>query len=256
VWLLDKPKLWLVIAHGLGEHSGRYERLARAMAEHDIGCCAVDLRGMGKSQGRRGYVERWQQWVDDYVTLYDNVMEEADGVEVVPLGHSFGGVLLTSAVLRGAVKPERFVLSNPAFRPAAKVPGWKLGLARIANRLTPSLALSNEVDPELISRDPGVVEAYRKDPLVHDRLSVRLALEWMAASQEALDQAADITVPFLLIVGSDDRIIDPQGAAEFSARATVDHSMKLYPSSYHEPFNDLDAEQVFADLAAWLDRRP
>jgi alpha-beta hydrolase superfamily lysophospholipase len=253
--MVDKPRVWLVIAHGLGEHSGRYDRLARAMAGHDIGCCSVDLRGMGQSQGRRGHLERWQQWVEDYATFYESVLDEADGVEVVPLGHSFGGVVVATAVLRGAIKPERFVLSNPAFRAATKVPAWKLRLARLASRLTPGLTFSNEVDPALISRDPVVVEEYRQDRLVHDRLSARLGTEWLSASQEALDRAAEITVPFLLIVASDDRIIDPQGAAEFSARATVDHSMKLYQGRYHEPFNDLDADQVFSDLAAWLDRR-
>ena len=253
--MVDSPRVWLVIAHGLGEHSGRYDRLARAMAPYGIGCCAVDLRGMGESQGRRGHLERWQQWVDDYATLYESVLDEADGVEVVPLGHSFGGVVVTTAVLRGVIKPERFVLSNPAFRAAAKVPAWKLRMARLASRLTPSLTFSNEVDPTLISRDPVVVDEYRRDPLVHDRLSARLGTEWLAASQEALDRAGDIAVPFLLIVASDDRLIDPQGAAEFSARATVDHSMKLYQGRYHEPFNDLGADQVFSDLAAWLDRR-
>jgi alpha-beta hydrolase superfamily lysophospholipase len=253
--MVDKPRVWLVIGHGLGEHSGRYDRLARAMAGYDIGCCAVDLRGMGESQGRRGHVDRWQQWVDDYATFYESVVDESAGVEVVPLGHSFGGVVVTTAVLHGAVKPDRFVLCNPAFRATAEVPSWKLRMARLASRLTPSLTLSNQVDPALISRDPAVVEDYRRDPLVHDRLSVRLGTEWLSAGQEALDRAADIAVPFLLIVSTDDRIIDPQGSAEFSARATVDHSMKLYQGRYHEPFNDLDAHEVFADLAAWLDRR-
>lgn len=255
VWMVDEPRVWLVIAHGHGEHSGRYDRLARAMAGHDIACCSVDLRGMGESQGRRGHLESWQQWVDDYATFYECVVDEAAGAEVVPLGHSFGGVLATTAVLRGAIKPERFVLSNPAFRAAAKVPAWKVRLGRLASRTIPSLTFSNEVDPALISRDPAVVDEYRKDPLVHDRLSARLATEWLEASREALDRAGDITVPFLLIVSSDDRIIDPLGAAEFSARATVDHSMKLYQGRYHEPFNDLDAGQVYSDLAAWLDRR-
>jgi acylglycerol lipase len=253
--MVDTPRLWLAVAHGLGEHSGRYDRLARAMAGYGIACCAVDLRGMGESEGRRGHIARWQQWVDDYATFYQSVVDDAGGVEVVPLGHSFGGVVVTSAVLRGAVTPERFVLSNPAFRAAMQVPAWKLQLARIGSRLAPMVTLSNGVDPNLVSRDPVVVEEYRQDRLVHDRLSFRLGMEYLAASQEALDRAAEVKVPFLLIVGSQDRIIDPQGAAEFSARATVDHSLKLYQGRYHEPFNDLDSAQVFADLAEWLDRR-
>jgi acylglycerol lipase len=226
------------------------------MAAHQIGCCAVDLRGMGLSQGRRGHLDRWQQWVDDFTALYEAVRKEAEGVELVPLGHSLGGVVVTSAVLSGAVEPERFVLSNPGFRSALEVPGWKLRLGQAASRLVPALTLSNEVDPALISRDPAVVEAYRNDPLVHDRVSARLFTEWSAASREALERAPELQVPFLLIVGSDDRLIDPQGAAEFSSRATVDHSLKLYQGRYHEPFNDKGAEEVFADLAAWLQRRP
>src|SRR6202022_1641779 len=157
-----------------------------------------------------------------------------------------------SAVLSGAVDPSRFVLSNPAFRAAVEVPGWKLLLGRAASRVVPALTMANEVDPALISRDPSVVEQYRNDPLVHDRVSARLFTEWSAASREALERAAELQVPFLLIVGSEDRLIDPQGAAEFSSRATVDHSLKLYQGRYHEPFNDLGADEVFADLGEWL----
>jgi alpha-beta hydrolase superfamily lysophospholipase len=255
LWPVDSPKTWLAIAHGLGEHSGRYERLGRAMARYGVCCCAVDLRGMGASQGRRGHLDRWQQWVEDYATFFESIVDEAGGVEVVPLGHSFGGVVLTSAILGGAVKPERFVLSNPAFLTAVAAPSWKVRLAKATSRVLPALTLSNEVDPELLSRDPASVAEYKSDPLVHDRLSVRLYTEWLAASQEALDRAVEIQQPFLLIVGAQDRLIDPQGAAEFSSRATADHIMKLYQGRYHEPFNDVGAEEVFADLAAWLERR-
>ena len=104
-------------------------------------------------------------------------------------------------------------------------------------------------------RDPAAVDEYRKDPLVHDRISAGLYTEWLAARDEALAGAADIKVPFLLIVGAQDRLIDPQGAAEFSARAIVDHALRLYQGRYHEPFNDLGADEVFADLAAWLQGR-
>lgn len=252
VWPVEAPKAWIAVAHGLGEHSGRYARLAAGMRGYGYGCCAVDLRGMGLSQGRRGHVTRWSQWIEDLAGFYSALVDQAGGVEVVPLGHSFGGVLLITAVLRGAVKPDRFVLSNPAFWPAVRVPSWKPRLGRLASRLTPAVRLRNDVDPETLSRDPAAVDEYRKDPLVHDRISARLYTEWLAARNEALAGAADIQVPFLLIVGAQDRLIDPQGAAEFSARATVDHALRLYQGRYHEPFNDLGADEVFADLAAWL----
>jgi acylglycerol lipase len=240
------------VVHGLGEHSGRYARLAEAMARHGYGSYAVDLRGMGRSAGRRGHVDRWRQWIDDCAAFYDLVRAQADGVEVVPLGHSFGGVVVASAVLDGAVRPERFVLSNPAFRPAVVVPGWKLLLGRATSGLVPTLALANEVNAALLSRDPSVAAEYAADPLVHDRITSRLFTEWVAASEGAIRRAAEVPVPCLLIVSEDDRLIDREGSLEFARQAGARAKVLSYPGRYHEPFNDLDAEEVFADLATWL----
>jgi len=251
-WSVPQPRAVLAVVHGLGEHSGRYARLAEAMAHHGCSSYAVDLRGMGQSDGRRGHVDRWRQWIDDCAAFHDLVRDRSDGVEVVPLGHSFGGVVVASAVVSGAVRPGRFVLSNPAFRPAVVVPGWKLFLGRASSGLVPTLALGNEVDAALLSRDPAVAVEYAADPLVHDRISSRLFTEWVAASEDALRRAGEVTVPCLLIVSEDDRIIDREGSLEFARRAGSQAKVLSYPGRYHEPFNDLDADEIFADLAAWL----
>jgi alpha-beta hydrolase superfamily lysophospholipase len=253
-WRPRSPKLAVAIAHGLGEHSGRYERLARALNRRAFSCFAVDLRGSGQSPGRRGHVSRWQRWVDDYASFYELVREEVPGLEVVPLGHSFGGVVVASAIIRGAIGPERFVLSNPAFRAALQAPAWKLKLGRAASRVAPGLSMSNELDPALISRDSEQVAAYRRDPLVHDRISSRTFTEWIAASEEALERAGEITVPSLVILSEGDRIIDPNGGREFAERVGGGGTVRAYRGRYHEPFNDLGAEEVFADLAGWLDQ--
>lgn len=254
-WPVPSPSAVVAAIHGLGEHGGRYDRLAAALVPHGVACWAVDLRGMGRGAGRRGHVDRWRQWVDDVAAFLDLVRARSEGVEVVPLGHSFGGVLLASAVLDGAVRPDRFVLSNPAFRPAVKVPAWKLRLGHLSSRLAPKVTLGNEVDPALLSRDPAVVAAYREDPLVHDRISSRLFTEWVRARESAMAGAGRLTVPFLLIVSEGDRIIDPEGAVEFSRRAGSSCTMRVYADRYHEPFNDLGANEVFEDLVAWLARR-
>ncbi len=251
-WPVPAPRAVLALVHGLGEHSGRYGRLAEAMARYGYGCYAVDLRGMGRSGGRRGHVDRWQQWTDDCAAFYDLVRERSDGVEVVPLGHSFGGVVVASAVLGSAIRPDRFVLSNAAFRPAVVVPRWKLVLGRASSGLVPTLALANEVDPALLSRDPSIAAEYAADPLVHDRISSRLFTEWVAASEAAIRRAGEVTIPCLLVVSEDDRLIDRGGSLEFARRAGARAKVLSYPGRYHEPFNDLDAEEVFADLATWL----
>jgi alpha-beta hydrolase superfamily lysophospholipase len=251
-WPVASPRAVLAIAHGLGEHSGRYARLAEAMTGRGFACFAVDLRGMGRSEGRRGHVDGWQQWIDDFAAFHEFVVDRSGPAEVVPLGHSFGGVLLATAVLSGALRPRRFVLSNPAFRTAIRVPGWKLVLGRAVSGLVPTLALANEVDPALISRDPAVVAAYRSDPLVHDRISSRLFTEWVAASEAALEGARELTTPCLLIVSEDDRIVDREGGLDFARRAGADVKIVSWPARYHEPFNDVGSEEVVADLAAWL----
>ena len=251
-WPVADARAEVAVVHGLGEHGGRYARLAGALNRRGYGCWAVDLRGMGRSDGRRGHVDRWRQWIEDCAAFTELVGEHAGGVEVVPLGHSFGGVVVASAVLNGAVVPRRFVLSNPAFRPAIAVPGWKLRLGRATSGLVPTLTLGNEVDPRLLARDPAVVADYTADPLVHDRISSRLFTEWVSASEDALRGAGELTVPCLLIVSEDDRIIDHRGALEFARGAGARATVLRYPDRYHEPFNDLDAEEVFADLAAWL----
>ena len=255
-WPVPEPKAVVAVVHGLGEHSGRYARLAAALNVRGVGCCAVDLRGMGRSDGRRGHVDRWQQWIDDCAAFHGLAVEQAGGGEVVPLGHSFGGVVLATAVLSGAVRPGRFVLSNPAFRSAVRIPAWKLLLGRAASGIAPTLAMSNEVDPALISRDPAVGEQYSADTLVHDRITSRLFTEWVAASETALGRAPELTVPVLLIVSGDDRIVDATGVLEFASRAGRAATVKRYAERYHEPFNDLGADEVYGDLAAWLEARP
>ncbi len=244
--------LSLAVVHGLGEHSGRYDRLAAAMLGHGISTFAVDLRGMGRSDGSRGHVSSWSRWIEDLVGFRQLVEEHSPGREVVPLGHSFGGVVVTSAILAGALRPARFALSNPAFVPAVKVSGAKVALGRLASRVAPGLTLSNEVNPATVSRDPAVVTRYREDPLVHDKISARLYTEWMTASADCLARAAELEVPFYLLVSEQDRLIDPEGSRRFERSATVAHVTRSYPDRFHEPFNDLDADEVFADLARWL----
>lgn len=251
-WPVAEPAVQVAVVHGLGEHSGRYARLAEALNRAGCGCWAVDLRGMGRSDGRRGHVDRWRQWVEDCAAFVDLVRERSGETEVVPLGHSFGGVVVASAVLDGVVRPGRFVLSNPAFRPAIAVPGWKLALGRASSGLVPTLTLGNEVDPALLSRDPAVAAEYAADPLVHDRISSRLFTEWVAASDAALRRAADLDGACLLIVSEDDRIIDPGGAREFARRAGDRATVLSLPGRFHEPFNDLDAGEVFQSLVEWL----
>jgi alpha-beta hydrolase superfamily lysophospholipase len=243
------------VVHGLGEHSGRYERFARGMAEHGMGTFGVDLRGHGNSPGPRGHVDSWSQWTDDVSAFVEHV-ESVAGGEVVPLGHSFGGATMLSAVLAGKLpRSRRFIVSSAALKVKVEVPAWKIKLGTATSKLIPRLGLDNEVDPKLLSRLPEVVEAYRRDPLVHSRITSRLYTEWLTATKHILDHAGEINIPFLILAGTDDGLIDPAGSQELHDRAPSMSELKLLEGRYHEPFNDRDNEEVFTLITNWLAKR-
>jgi len=251
-WPVSDAAITFAVVHGLGEHSGRYERFARGMARFQMGTYAVDLRGHGLSQGQRGHVDSWSQWVDDAAAFVRHVQELVPG-EVVPLGHSFGGAVLLSTVLAGKVsQSRRFVLSSAALRLKVAVPAWKMTLGRVASRVTPRLSMSNEVDPGTVSRIPEVVEAYRTDPLVHSKISSRTYTELLRAQQDIFARAGEIRVPFLILAGTDDRLIDPQGSVALHEKAPEMSELRLLEGRYHEPFNDRDDQEVFLAIADWL----
>ncbi len=253
-WSVGRPLLSFAVVHGLGEHSGRYERFAHGMAAFQMATYAVDLRGHGQSAGQRGHVDSWSQWVDDTVVFVRHVEATADG-EVVPVGHSFGGAVVLSAILAGRLPHiRRFIVSSPALRLKARVPGWKTRLGDVASRVAPRLAMSNEVDPATVSRIPEVVEAYRTDPLVHSKISSRTYTEWRRASADILARAGAIRMPFLILAGSDDALIDPEGSRLLHDRTREVSELHLLPGRYHEPFNDVDGHEVFQLIEAWLRR--
>lgn len=251
-WPVSGAKLTFAVVHGLGEHSGRYERFARGMARFQMATYAVDLRGHGNSDGQRGHVDSWSQWVEDTAAFVRHVESEAAG-EVVPLGHSFGGVVMLSAIRSGKLaNAKRFVLSSPALKLKANVPAWKSNLGMVMSNIAPRLAMNNAVDAQTVSRIPDVVEAYRTDPLVQRKISSRLYSEWQRAAAENLEHAGDIRTPFLILAGTADRLIDPAGSRQLHERSAAMSELRMLDGRYHEPFNDLNSAEVFSIIAEWL----
>lgn len=253
-WPKSGATITLAVAHGLGEHSGRYAAFAESMAKRGMGTFAMDLRGHGLSGGQRGHVDSWTDWLDD-IGAFLGVVETHVSGEVVPLGHSFGGAAMLSAALddrlRGA---RRFIVSSPALKAKVAVPRWKTALGGVMSSVAPRFALSNEVDAGTLSRIPDVVTAYRTDPLVHPKISSRMYTEWQKATRDILARAGSIQLPFLITAGADDKLIDPQGAEELHRRAANRSELAVLAGRYHEPFNDLGSDEVFDLIAAWLAR--
>jgi alpha-beta hydrolase superfamily lysophospholipase len=254
-WPHAGAAITFAVVHGLGEHAGRYDRFARGMAARHMGTFAVDLQGHGQSPGQRGHVDSWSQWTDEVAGFVEHVASLVQG-EVVPVGHSFGGATLLSTVLAGKLpNTGRFIVSSPALKVKVAVPAWKIKVGTAASKLLPRLALDNEVDPKLLSRNPEVVEAYRTDPLVHSKISSRLYTEWLTATTQILDRAGEIKVPFLILAGTDDGLIDPEGSKQLHRKAPAMSELQLLQGRYHEPFNDRDNEEVFTLINNWLAKK-
>jgi acylglycerol lipase len=242
------------VVHGLGEHSGRYARFAQGMAKHGMSTYALDLRGHGQSEGQRGHVDSWSQWTAD-VSAFVEQVEGLAGVEVVPLGHSFGGAALLSTVLAGKLaNSKRFAVSSPALKLRLQAPGWKTAVAPLASKIVPRLAMDNEVDPAAVSRIAEVVAAYREDPLVHRRISSRMYTEWQNATVDILGRAGQIKIPFLILAGTADPLIDPDGSRKLHQLAPSLSELHLLEGRFHEPFNDLDSDEIFQLVADWVHR--
>jgi acylglycerol lipase len=253
-WPKPGADITFAVVHGLGEHAGRYARFAEAMAKHGMSTYALDLRGHGESEGQRGHVDSWSQWTDD-VSAFVGYVEGLAGTEVVPVGHSFGGAALLSTVLAGRLpKSRRFVVSSPALKLRLKPPAWKVAVAPFASKIVPRLTMDNEVDPASVSRIPEVVAAYRGDPLVHNRISSRMWMEWQNATAEILQRAPQIEIRFLILAGTDDPLIDPEGSRRLHEQASSLSELHMLEGRYHEPFNDLGSDEVFQLIADWVQR--
>jgi alpha-beta hydrolase superfamily lysophospholipase len=251
-WPKEGAQITFAVVPGLGEHAGRYARFAAGMARHGMATFAVDLRGHGKSPGQRGHIDSWSQWTHDASAFIKHV-EHTAGTEVVPLGHSFGGAILLSTMLAGTLpKSRRFVVSSAALKLRAVAPGWMIQANRALSKAMPRREMNNQVGPQTLSRIPEVVEEYRSDPLVHNKISSRTFAEWQDAAKEILQRADQIKTPFLILAGTDDALVDPEGSRLLHERAPSTSTLRLLDGRYHEPFNDIGSEEVFQLIADWL----
>jgi len=245
----------LYLLHGLGEHGGRYDALARWLCALGWTVASHDHLGHGESGGRRGVLdldERLSRDAADRIAAFAREL----GRPPILLGHSMGGAVAADLVATRGLAVTGLVLSSPAL--AVRVGAPMRLLASLLARLAPDLALGNGLDPRRLSSDPAAVAAYQHDPLVHDRISPRLFAWILRAGSQARAAARTVTVPVLLLVAGDDAMVDPDGSRAF-ARALPDPlaSLCVFDGLQHEIFNEGPAarDRVLGELAHWLAER-
>jgi alpha-beta hydrolase superfamily lysophospholipase len=245
----------VIIVHGLGEHAGRYAKVAGKLNEWGYFVRGYDQCGHGQSNGAAGSLPSENRLLEDLADMVDDLRGRMEaGLPLILLGHSMGGLLAARFVSLQMRPVEALVLSSPALDPGLS--GIQRLLLRVLPRYFPNLRVSNGVKPQFISHNAEVVKAYREDPLVHDRISARLARYIADTGTLTIDAASKWALPTLLMYAGDDHLVNPEGSRRFAKRAPPEVvTAKCFEHMYHEIFNEPDSTLVFDELKIWLERR-
>lgn len=246
----DSSKGGVILMHGLGEHSGRYQHVAQFFNTLGLSVRAYDHRGHGRSGGPRGDVPDSDTLLGDAQLVVEDFAMQISAAPIL-FGHSMGGLIAARYALEQRSPLRALILSSPAL--AIALSGGQKLLLKVLSAIAPGLTLPNGLEQRYLSHDANVVELYGKDPLVHGRISARLLNCMLASMAIAQTRAASLAIPTLLLYAGDDHIVDAGGSETFSKALPANLSeIHVYPALYHEIFNEIGAEQVFADLRNWL----
>ena len=246
----------LLVVHGWAEHSGRYTNLVDYFVPKGYAICALDHRGHGRSEGPRGYVDRFSDNLHDLKTFFDLVRSQHSDTKIFMVGHSMGGTVATAYVIEHQHELAGLLLSGASLMVGSGLPSALIPLARILSVLMPRMGVF-VLDATDISQDKAVVDAYVNDPLVYrGKITCRFAAEMIKTLRRLPSQMPEINLPILVMHGTADRLGDPEGSRLLYDRAgSKDKTLKLYQGFYHEIFNEPEHEQVLSDMESWLAAR-
>ena len=248
----ETPRAVVCLVHGLGEHSGRYAHVGKAFVEAGFVLTGFDVRGHGKSGGPRGHTPSYDALMDDIDLFIHLVAGRYPGLPRFLYGHSLGGNFVINFALRCRPELVGVIATGPwlklAFQPASS----KVMLGKIMNNILPGFSQASGLDTRALSHDPEVVNAYENDPLVHDKISARLFLNVFESGLWALDHAAEIPLPLLLMHGGADRIISLEASRQFAASAGDKVTLRIWDGLYHEIHNEPEQGEVLAVMIDWM----
>lgn len=248
-----QPRAVVVVAHGLAEHSGRYQKLADYLAARNYAVYSYDQRGHGRSDGRRCYINKFTDYTDDLDDFIKLVRRDSVA-RLFILGHSMGGTIAASYVINRHPDMAGLILSSPLMKVGDSVSAKDIFLAKILSRLLPRLGVA-PIECGGISRDEAVVQAYIADPLVYrGKITARLGSELIVQMNDLLPpRLSEITLPTLIIHGTEDRLANPEGSRlAYQRIGSSDKTLRLYPDLYHETMNEPEGAQVMEDISLWL----
>jgi alpha-beta hydrolase superfamily lysophospholipase len=242
----------IVFVHGIGEHIHRYDHWASQFNKERIGFTGVDLPGHGSSDGKRGDVISFAM-IDEMIDIMINSCNQTfPGCPVYIYGHSLGGGIVLDYLLRKSPKVKGAIITSPFLRLAFEPPKIKLFLVSVMKKLFPELIQPSGLNVNHLSHDKTVVQKYSADPLVHDKVSVRLFDGALTAAKYALTHASELKIPVLILHGSEDMITSPEGSREFAGKTNM-VKLKIWDGGYHELHNEPFKDEVFKYIIDWIE---
>jgi len=254
-WVLDEPKSVILICHGIAEHSGRYDHVARSLCSSGFAVVAFDLRGHGKSSGKRTYIDRFSDYLDDLGDVLDRVKKGYPKVPVFLLGHSMGGGIIALYAMERNPEVQGLLLSAPAAKVSEDLSPFLQKISGVLSAIAPKLPVL-KLDNSFISKDPKVMEDYDNDPLNYrDKLLARTGSEILETTRKISAGCDAIDLPILIMHGKADKLTDISGSQMlYDKVSSQDKTLKLYDGLYHEILNEPEQDMVKADIIDWLDQ--
>lgn len=255
-WRAEPQVATVALVHGYGEHAGRYAHVAEAFGRLGISVHAVDLRGHGRSAGRRSHVDRFEEYHWDAQALLEHARQSAQGAPVFLFGHSMGALIVMDWLLSGAAQDVAgVVLSSPYLGVALEVPAVKVAAGKIMSRLLPTLALPTGIRGEHVTRDPEQARLYETDPLMGQKATARWFTESNAAIARSMEQAARLERPLLLLYGGADRLASAGATDRLAQQLTAkDRTVERLEGFAHELVNEPPADRavVIERMGRWI----
>jgi lysophospholipase len=246
-------KAHVAVVHGYGDHGSRYAQMMSHLNADGFACHALDYRGHGRADGRRGFVDRFEDYVSDVAQFVDRCKAQAAGQKLFLFAHSLGGLISIHHLKANAEGLAGAVLSGPYLELAFQAPGFKVLAAKVANRVLPWLPIPTEIKTTQLTRDAAMIAEAEKDPLYLHIVTPRFFLQSTGAQPAARAAGPGIHLPLLLVCGAEDPIASPRAMRTFfEGVASQDKTFKAYPDMLHEPWNEQGREEVYRDISLWI----
>ncbi|MHA2250716.1 MAG: alpha/beta hydrolase [Candidatus Kariarchaeaceae archaeon] len=253
----DQPVGVVIVQHGFVEHSGRYQNVVNTLIPSGYSVWSYDLRGHGQSEGKWAYVNRFTDYFKDLEIFENLVREKHPNLPLHLVGHSMGSIIvahyLTSKTDQTSIKS--ITLSASGLQPGAEYSKARIFLAKLFSSILPKIYIGTGVDPNFISHDKAVVEAYDKDPLITQKTTPRLGAELLKYVLKMEEVGPKIQIPTMMQNGSLDTAFHPEGVKPlYDTISSPVKEFKLYDGFKHEIYNEVKKEQPLNDMKDWINK--